>query len=62
MICIKFYCDMKPTSKTMVPWLMRTTLSTVLYKTYVCMNLFNIASPIFDERGGTNQEAHLPFT
>jgi hypothetical protein len=53
MICIGFYCDMKPTSKTMAPWLVRTTLSMVLYKLDVCMNLFNMASPNFDEWGGT---------
>jgi hypothetical protein len=52
-ICIGFHCDMKPTSKTMVPWLVRTTLSTVLYETNVCMKLFNMTSPKFDERGGT---------
>jgi hypothetical protein len=40
----------------MVPWLVRTTLSTVLYETHVCMKLFNMASPKFGERGGTNQE------
>jgi hypothetical protein len=54
MICIMFYCDMKPTSKTVVPWLVRTTLSTVLYETNVCMKLFNMASHKFSERGGTN--------
>jgi hypothetical protein len=26
-ICIGFYCDMIPTNNTMVPWLVRTTLS-----------------------------------
>jgi hypothetical protein len=26
------------------------------------MKLFNMASPKFDERGGTNREARLPFT
>jgi hypothetical protein len=25
-----------------------------LYETNVCMKLFNMASPKFDERGGTN--------
>jgi hypothetical protein len=34
----------------------------VLYKIDVCMKLFNVASAKFGERGGTNQEAHLPFT
>jgi hypothetical protein len=57
MVCIEFYCDMKPASKTVVPWLMRTTLSTVLYKIDVCMKLFNMASPKFDERGGTNMQS-----
>jgi hypothetical protein len=59
MICIGFYCDIEPTSKIMVPRLVRTTLSTVLYKIYAYMKLFNIASPKFDERGGTNWEARL---
>jgi hypothetical protein len=54
MICIEFYCDMKSTSKTVVPWLVRTTLSTVLYKTEVYIKLFNMASPKFGEQGGTN--------
>jgi hypothetical protein len=31
------------------PWLVRTTLSTMLYETYVCMKLFNIDSPKFRE-------------
>jgi hypothetical protein len=62
MICIGFYCDMKPTSKTVVPWLVTTTLSMVLYKTNVCMKLFNMASPKFSKWGGTNWEARLPFT
>jgi hypothetical protein len=53
---------MKPTSKTVVPWLVRTTLSTVLYETDVYMKFFNMASPKFGEQGGTNWEAHLPFT
>jgi hypothetical protein len=48
-ICIGFYCDMKPTSKTVVPWLVRTSLSMVLYKTEVCMKPFNMASPKFGE-------------
>jgi hypothetical protein len=43
MICIRFYCDMKPTSKTVVPWLVRTTLSMVLYEIDICMKLFNMA-------------------
>jgi hypothetical protein len=54
MICIGFYCDIEPTSKIMVPRLVRTTLSKVLYETIVCMKLFNIASPKFGEQGGTN--------
>jgi hypothetical protein len=32
----------------------RTTLSTVLYEIDVCMKLFNMGSPMFSERGGTN--------
>jgi hypothetical protein len=44
------------------PWLVRTTLSTVLYKIDICMKLFNIASPKFGERGETNWETRLPFT
>jgi hypothetical protein len=31
----------------------RTTLSTALYIIDVCVKLFNMASPKFDERGGT---------
>jgi hypothetical protein len=62
MICIGFYCDIEPLSNTVVPWLVRTNLSKLLYKTDVCMKLFNMASPKFDERGGTNREARLPFT
>jgi hypothetical protein len=53
-ICIVFYCDMKPTSKTVVPWLVRTTLSTVLYETDVCIKLFHMASPKFGEQGARN--------
>jgi hypothetical protein len=53
-ICIGFYCDMKPTRKIVVRWLMRTTLSTVLHETDVFIKLFNMASPKFDNRGGTN--------
>jgi hypothetical protein len=56
MICIGFYHDMKPTSKTVVPLLVRTTLSMVLYEIDVCMKLFNMASPKFSERGGTNMQ------
>jgi hypothetical protein len=52
-ICIRFYCDIKPTSKTLVPWLVMTTFSTTLYRTDVCMKLFNMASPKFNERGRT---------
>jgi hypothetical protein len=48
---------MKPTSKTVVPWLVRTILSTVLYKIDVCIKPFNIASPKFGERGGTNMQS-----
>jgi hypothetical protein len=59
MICIGFYCDMKPISKTVIPWLVRTTLSMVLYKTDVCMKRFNMASLMFGERGGTNQEVAI---
>jgi hypothetical protein len=62
MICIRFYCDMKLTRKTMVCWLVRTTLSTVLYETDVCMKHFNMAYPKFGDRGGTNRETCLPFT
>jgi hypothetical protein len=36
-ICIGFHCDMKPTYKAVVRWLVRTTLSTVLYEIDVCM-------------------------
>jgi hypothetical protein len=32
---IRFYCDMKPTSKTMVPWLVRTTLSVWNFLTWL---------------------------
>jgi hypothetical protein len=49
MICIEFYCDMKPTSKTVVSWLVRTTLSTMLYEIDICMKLFNMASFKFGE-------------
>ncbi len=48
---------MKPTSKTVVPWLVRTTLSTVLYETEVCMKLFNMSSPKFDEQGEINMQS-----
>jgi hypothetical protein len=58
----RFYCDIKPISKTVVPRRVRISLSTVLYKTNICMKLFNIASPKFSERGGTNWEACLSFT
>jgi hypothetical protein len=40
-----------------VPRLARTTLSTALYETYVCMKLFNMASLKFGERGGTNMQS-----
>jgi hypothetical protein len=46
----------------MVPELVRTNLSTVLYEIDVCMKLFNMASPKFDERGETNRDVRLPFT
>jgi hypothetical protein len=36
---------MKPTNKTVIPWLVRTTLSTVLYETDVCIKLFNLLLP-----------------
>jgi hypothetical protein len=49
MICIRFYCNMKPTSKIVIPWLVRTTLSMVLYETDVYMKLFNKTSPKFGE-------------
>jgi hypothetical protein len=49
MICIRFYYDMKQTSKIVVHWLVRTTLSTVLYETYVYMKIFNMTSPKFVE-------------
>jgi hypothetical protein len=62
MIYIGFYCDIEPSSNTVVPWLVRTNLSMVLYKTDVCMKLFGMASPKFGERGGTNREARLHFT
>jgi hypothetical protein len=54
--CIRFYCNMKPTSKIVIPWLVRTTLSMVLYETDVYMKLFNKTSPKFGEWGETNQE------
>jgi hypothetical protein len=62
MNCIGFYCDIEPTSKTVLPWLVRTTLSMVLYKIDVCIKLFNMAPPKFGERGGTSCEARLPFS
>jgi hypothetical protein len=61
-ICIGFYCDIEPSINTMVPWLVMTNLSTLLYETDVSMKLFNMASPKFGERGGTNRESRLPFT
>jgi hypothetical protein len=48
---------MKTTGKTVVRWLVRTILSTVLYETDVCMKLFNMASSMFGERGGTNMQS-----
>jgi hypothetical protein len=62
MICIRFYCDIKPTIKTVVPWLVRTTLSMVLYEIDVCIKLFKMISHKFNERGETNWEVCLPFT
>jgi hypothetical protein len=61
-IRIGFYCDIEPSSNTVVPWLVRTNLSTVLYETDVCMKLFNMASPKCSKRGGTNREVRLHFT
>jgi hypothetical protein len=49
MICIGFYCDNEPSSNTVVPWLVRTNLSTVLYETDVCIKLFNVTSAKFGE-------------
>jgi hypothetical protein len=40
---------MKPTSKTVVPWLVESILSTGLYEIDVCIKLFNMTSPKFDE-------------
>jgi hypothetical protein len=48
---------MKPTNKTVIPWLVRTTLSTVLYKIDICMKLFNMASLKFGKQGGTNKQS-----
>jgi hypothetical protein len=62
MICIGFHCDTEPSSNTVVPWLVRTNLSTVLYETDVYMKLFKMGSPKFGERSGPNREAHLHFT
>jgi hypothetical protein len=61
-ICIGFYCDIEQTSKTVVPCLVRTTLSMMLYEIDVCMKLFNMASYKFGERDETNRVARLPFT
>jgi hypothetical protein len=52
-ICIRFYCDIKLSNKTLVPWLVRTTFSTVLYNTNICMKLFHMVSPMF----GTNMQS-----
>jgi hypothetical protein len=57
MICIGFYCDVKPTNNTVIPWLVRTTLSMVLYEIIVCMKLFNMSSPKFDEQNETNLQS-----
>jgi hypothetical protein len=62
MICVGFYCDIGPSSNTVVPWLLRTNLFNVLYETDVCMKCFNMAFPKFGERGGTNREVCLTFT
>jgi hypothetical protein len=44
------YCDIVPTNKTMISLAGEDyPLSTVLYKTDICMKLFNIASPKFGE-------------
>jgi hypothetical protein len=60
MICIGFYCDIEPTNKIVVPRLVRTTLSKVLYETDVCMKLFNIASPsLTSEVGQTYNRSRL---
>jgi hypothetical protein len=40
---------MKLISKTVIPWLVWTTLSMVLYETNAYMKLFNMASPMFGE-------------
>jgi hypothetical protein len=53
---------MKQTSKTVVPRLVRTTLSMVLYEIDIYMKLFNMVSLRFGERGGTIRETHFPFT
>jgi hypothetical protein len=49
MIYIGFYCDIEPSSNTVVPWLVRTNLSMVLYKVDVCMKLFNMTSSKLSE-------------
>jgi hypothetical protein len=54
MICIGFYYDIEPSNNIVVPRLVRTNISTVLYETIVCITLFNTTSPRFNERGGTN--------
>jgi hypothetical protein len=56
-ICIRFYCDIKPAYKTLLSWLVRTTLSTTLYKIDVCMKLFDMASRKFGEQGGTKMQS-----
>jgi hypothetical protein len=48
---------MKANNKTVIPWLVMTFLSTVLYETGVYIKLFNMASLNFDERGGTNMQS-----
>jgi hypothetical protein len=42
MICNGFYYDIEPSSNTVVPQLVMTNLSMVLYETDVCMKLFSM--------------------
>jgi hypothetical protein len=54
MLCIRFYCDIKPTNKTLVPWLAGEDYYLHdIVENNVCMKLFNMASLKFVERGGT---------
>jgi hypothetical protein len=39
------YCDIEASSNTVVPWLVQTNLSTVLYETNVCMKLLRWLLP-----------------